>query len=60
MGAAASAASVVPSEGAATRAKTVKPPFWWSRFALLSPRLKKNSLVALSGLSPTFAIATVP
>ena len=39
-----------------TRAKTVNPPFWLSRLlALVSERLKKNSLVALLGSPPSLA-----
>jgi hypothetical protein len=37
-----------------TSPNTVKPPFWLSRFSELSARLKKNSLVALSGSPPSF------
>lgn len=40
--------------------KTVNPPFWLSRFALLSARLKNHSLVALLGSPPSLAIAIVP
>ena len=43
-----------------TRPKTVKPPFWLSRFSELSARLKNHWLVALLGSLPSFAIAIVP
>ena len=39
---------------------TVKPPFWASRLAELSARLKNHWSVALLGSEPTRAIAIVP
>src|SRR5260221_14532801 len=43
-----------------TRPKTVKPPFWLSRLALLLARLKNHWEVAEFGSPPTLAIAMVP
>ena len=51
--------STVAMLGAVTRPKTVKPPFCASRLALLSARLTNHWLVALFGLPPSLAIATV-
>src|SRR5438105_3785093 len=39
---------------------TVNPPFWLSRFAELSARLKNHWLVALLGSPPSLAMAIVP
>ena len=43
-----------------TRPKTVNPPFWASRLAELSARLKNHWLVALLGSLPSLAMAIVP
>ena len=43
-----------------TLPNVVNPPFWLSRFELLSPTLKNHWLVAESGLLPSLAMAIVP